>query len=65
MNNLTTVKSEIHRLLKPYLDVKGLSLMQQCILIEDLATAIENRVKVFQKHNSGEYHEKATVVSAI
>lgn len=56
MNDL---KSKMHRVLNPHLAVKGLSLIQQRILIEDLADALQNRIKVFQSYNNK--HFKAEV----
>jgi len=49
------MKTEMHRILKPHLDKKGLSFMQQVILVEDLGTALQKQIEVFQSHNNGNH----------
>jgi hypothetical protein len=47
------IKSALHRVLRPYLEMKKLTFSQQVILVEDLGTAIQKRVEVFERVNNG------------
>jgi len=44
-----SLETKLHGVLSMYLDARGLSPSEQNILIEDIKTAIDNRIKVFSK----------------
>jgi uncharacterized protein YejL (UPF0352 family) len=61
-DKLLGIKSEMHRVLKKHLDSSGLSLMQQVVLIEDMGTALTNRIAVFVSHNQSNGHKQESEV---